>query len=155
MRDHHEMARRLTYALYSADEIFYLLAKKNGQNYTEIGLMYVLDHETPLSQKDLAEQLCFPATTVNTIIKNWEKEGMVVQVPVEGKRREKHILLTDKGKQSAKELLDLIYQAEEDAMKKTLERYSVEFIDALEYYGNCLSENFRENQEQEYENTHQ
>ena len=54
------------------------------------------------------------------------------------------ITLTDKGKEYAEQYLNFIYKAEEQAVKKTLEKYSAEFIDALEYYGECLHESFKD-----------
>ena len=146
-----ELSRRLMYALYSADELFYVKAKEKKMNYTELVLLYALDGDVPLSQKDISNQMFFPATTVNTIVKLWEKKGIVIQIPVEGKRRETHIVLTEAGKQYARNYLDFIYKVEEKAMQKTLEKYSESFIEALEYYSVCVRECIDREEESSHE----
>lgn len=40
--------------------------------------------------------------------------------------------------------IDKIYKAEDKALSKTLERYSEEFIEALEYFGESLQDAFEE-----------
>ena len=39
--------------------------------------------------------------------------------------------------------MQVVYQMSKED-KKTLEKYSAEFIDALEYYGECLHESFKD-----------
>ena len=133
-----DLARRLMYAFYSVDQFFVAKGKNAKINYAELCLLYGLDSGSMVSQKELAELLYAPTTTINTIVKAWEKQGLLVQVPVEGKRREKHLVLTEAGKQYAREHLDFIHQAEEKAMQKTLVKYSEDFIEAVEYYGACI-----------------
>lgn len=144
MKEERKLARRLMYAIYGADEVFILKDRGMHINYAELSIMYVLDGDMPCSQKEIAEKMFIPLTTVNTIIKRWEKEGILIQIPIEGKRREMQIVLTDKGKEYAEQYLSFIYKAEEQAIKKTLEKYSAEFIDALECYGECLYESFKD-----------
>ena len=143
-----DLARRVLYALSNIDQFFASKGKERNINYAELSLLYALDATEAISQKELSEQIYFPLTTINTIVKAWEKQGLLVQTPVEGKRREKHIVLTDEGKRYARTHLDFIYRAEEAAMKKTVEKYSSEFVDALEYYGACVRECYDEEQEQ-------
>jgi len=54
------------------------------------------------------------------------------------------ITLTDTGKLFSKGILDFIYRAESTALKKTIDKYSDTFIEALEYYGKNLKEAFEE-----------
>lgn len=142
------LARRLAYAYYSVDQFLVAKGKEKKINYAELSILYGLDGGEPVSQKELAEQIFVPVTTINTIVKVWEKQGLLIQVPVEGKKREKHIILTEAGKQYAHDHLDYIYQAEEKAMKMTLEKYSADFVEALEFYGESLRKCSEENEEQ-------
>lgn len=144
MSEERKLARRLMYAVYGADEVFVLKARGIHINYTEVSIMYMLDGDILYSQKDISEQLFVPLTTVNTIIKRWEKEGILIQKPIEGRRREMQIMLTDAGKEYAERYLSFVYKIEENAIKKVLEKYSPEFVDALEYYGECLRENLKD-----------
>ena len=139
------LMRKLMYAIYSANET-YLIKQKPFPHLSdaELCLMYILDDDELYSQKEISQTQCMAPTTVNTIIKKWEQNGIITQVPIEGKRREKKLVLTEEGKIFVKSHLRFIYEAEEKAICKTLQKYSPEFIDALEYYGECLKAAFEE-----------
>ncbi len=149
MKKEDMLSRRLLYALYGIDEIFVKRAKEMHINNTEISILFVLDNESSFSQKDLSEQMCIPLTTINTIIKKWEKDGIVTQVPIEGKRREMQIILTEKGQLYAEECLGCIYDSQAEAMKLTIERYPEEFVAALEYYSDCQKQFAGQEQEKQ------
>ena len=136
--------RRLALAFYNIDEVYFANEKNRQLSDAELCLMYALDDGEPHSQKDISAQWLVPRTTINTITKRWEKEGLLVQVPIPGKRREMQIILTDAGKEYARKFLSFIYAAEETALKKTQERYSDDFTEMVEYYGRCLKAAFEE-----------
>lgn len=48
---------------------------------------------------------------------------LMITNPIPGKRREMNICLTEKGKIYAKQLLDVIYRAENHAIKELVQRY--------------------------------
>ena len=56
----------------------------------------------------------------------------------ENGKREKAIVLTEKGKAYAARILRQIYKAEQTALSRTLEKFSPEFIDAMDYFCGCL-----------------
>lgn len=95
--------------------------------------MYALDDGKPHSQREISQEWLVPKTTVNTIVKTWEKEGLLTLTPIPHKRREKYIILTESGREYAKEFMGFIYRAEEKALKRTLDKYSDEFIKGLEF----------------------
>lgn len=136
------IARRLILALTNVDEVYLINEKKYHLSDTELYLMYALDDNKPHSQKEISSKFLIPKTTLNTLTKKWEKEGLLIQIPIPGKRREMQISLTNTGKNRAKDVLSFIYDIEEKALKKTLEKYSEEFIDAIEFFGTCLKEEF-------------
>lgn len=105
--------------------------------------MHALDEGASYSQKEIAAEWLIPKTTINTITKRWEKEGLQIQTPIPGKRREMQLTSIDAGKEYAESFLSLIYEAEE-ALRETLERYSDEFIEAIEYFGERLKTAFEE-----------
>lgn len=150
MRD---TARRLILALYHIDEAYYLNEGKRKLSDAELCVMYALDDGKPHSQKEISEGWLVPKTSVNTIVKRWEKEGLLTMTPIPGRRREMHILLTDAGREYAKGFMGFIYRAEDRALQKTLEKYSDEFIEVIEYFGKSLKEAFDEEESglKEYE----
>lgn len=141
-----ERAKRITRAVFNMDKA-YSLQKKSRVLEAELCLMYALDDGQPHSQKEISDKWLLPRTTMNTITKRWEREGFLTLIPIRGKRREMQIVLTDAGKQHAKNVLAVVYRAEDRALAKTLERYPDQFIEALEYFMVCLKEAFKEEQE--------
>lgn len=146
MRD---IARRLILALYNIDEVYYLNEGRKKISDAELSVMYALDDGKPHSQREISQEWLVPKTTVNTIVKRWEKEGLLTQTPIQGKRREMNIMLTDAGREYAKSFMSFLYKAEDKALKKTLEKYSDEFIEVIEYFGESLKEAFEEELETE------
>lgn len=134
--------RRLIRALYNIDEAYFVNEKKKRLFDAELNVMYALDDGKEHSQAEISRDWLVPKTTVNTIVKRWEKEGYVVQQHIQGKRREMQIVLTEAGKEYARTLMTSLYRAEDAALKKTIERYSDEFISAIEYFGSALREEF-------------
>lgn len=140
-------ARRLIRALYNIDETYYLNEGKRKLSDTELCVMYALDDGKPHSQIEISQNFILPKTSVNTIIKRWEKEGYLTMTSIPGKRREMYILLTEAGKEYAAGFLGFLYRAEDKALKKTVEKYTESFIDAIEFFGARLKEAFDEEQE--------
>lgn len=146
MRD---IARRLILALYNIDEVYYLNEGRKKISDAELSVMYALDDGKPHSQREISQEWLVPKTTVNTIVKRWEKEGLLTQTAIPGKRREMNIMLTDAGREYAKSFMSFLYKAEDKALKKTLDKYSDEFIEVIEYFGESLKEAFEEELEAE------
>ena len=144
MNQYRMTARRLMIALSNAD-IAYMLSKEiSSVSEVELFMMYFLDDSEPHSQREIAEQLLIPRTTVNAVTKRWVNEGLLTKTPIPGKRREMVISFTDAGREYAKKFLAFLYKAENRAIAATLERYSDEFIDAIEYYSARLKNAFEE-----------
>jgi len=144
MNNTRQNAKRLILALYNIDEVYYVSEKKKRLSDAELCIMYALDDGQPHSQKEICDEWLVPKTTVNTITKKWEAQGYLTLTPIPGKRREMHIMLTDAGRDYAKSFMGFLYRAEDTAMKKTLEKYSDEFIEAIEFFGASLKEAFDE-----------
>lgn len=139
-----ETARRLILALYRIDETYYLSESKKKLSDAELCVMYALDDGKPHSQREISQEWLVPKTSVNTIVKRWEKDGLLTMTPIPGKRREMHIMLTDAGRDYAKNFMGFLYRAEDKALQKTLDKYSDGFIEAIEFFGASLKEAFEE-----------
>ncbi len=142
MKNMRETMRRLMIALNNIDETYCSDMSEIKVNESELWLMYALDDNEQHSQKQICEEWGFPKTTLNTAIKQAKAAGYLILNPIPGKRREMNICLTEKGKEYAKKVLCPVYQAEEQALRKTINRYSIEFVDTLEYFSVCLKSAF-------------
>lgn len=137
-------ARRLGIALSNVDSSYMLSQKISSVSEAELCMMYALDDGEPHSQKEISEQWLIRRTTVNAVTKRWVSEGLLTKTPIPGKRREMVISFTDAGKEYAKKFLAFLYKAENKAIVETLERYSDEFIEAIEYFSARLKNAFEE-----------
>lgn len=109
------LIRRLMVVVNRIDGIYERMAVKLGVKANMICLLYALDDGSPHSQKQISEDWMLPRTTFNTITKECIEKGYVRLERIPGKRREMNIILTDSGKVYARECLDAIYRAEEEA----------------------------------------
>ena len=117
-----EKAKRIALSIFNMEKAYFLQRRPKRVLEAELFLMYALEDGEPHSQKDIAENWLIPRTTVNTITKRWERAGYLTLVPIRGQKREMQIVLTDSGKQYAKDILADVHFAEDKALKKTLER---------------------------------
>ena len=123
------------------DGLYYLAGRHLGVKENAFALLYTLHDGVSRSQKQLAQELLIPKTTVNTIVKEYMDLGYVVLVPNEHSR-EKEVALTPAGRAYAKEVLRSVYRAEETALKRTLEQFSPRFVEAVEMLTECLTQEF-------------
>ena len=138
-----EMIRRLVEATNRIDGSYYFFARSLGVKENALALLYALDDGRAHLQARISEEWLIPKTTVNTIIREWQREGIIVLIP-ENRGREKNICLTDKGRAWAKELLTPVYRAEQAAMARTVQEFSPEFIRALEHFCGYLQDAFEQ-----------
>ncbi len=116
-----EFFYRFGRALYLIDTYYDEFAKKRDKTSSgELWVLFALNDGNEYSQKQIAEDWEIPKTTVNFVIKNLETRGLVELLPIQGKRREKLIRLTESGKIYANALLGDMYQ-KENAVFQTLE----------------------------------
>lgn len=135
-----ELVRRIMIAVNCMDGAYYLLARRLGLKGNTLTLLYALDGGQPLSQKQICEQWLIPKSTINTVLKECEAQGLVALRAIPGQKREREIYLTGAGKALARQKLSELYRAEESALCKTLETFSPEFISALEAFSFHLKE---------------
>ena len=139
-----EYVRALTLIINSLEGLYQYGAKSNGVKVGVLDILYTLDDDGVHTQKSISEDWLIPYTTVNTVTKQCEADGYVELKPIPGKRRDKQVCMTEKGKAFAKEHLKDVYKAEDEAIQKTLDEFGPEFIRALAAYSRNLKESFNE-----------
>lgn len=72
--------------------------------------MYALNDGNSHTQIEISNDWELPKTTVNTVIKEIQKNGYVDLIPIKGKRREMSIVLTENGKKYADRVLADLYK---------------------------------------------
>ena len=104
-------------ALYRIDSFYDEFAKQSNVSSALLWVLYALNDGNPHTQIEISNDWELPKTTVNTVIKDIQKEGYVELVPIKGKRREMSIVLTESGKKFADDVLSELYKKEEETYK--------------------------------------
>ncbi|MEG0944524.1 MAG: helix-turn-helix domain-containing protein [Angelakisella sp.] len=141
MKEHIGMVRRLVVAANQIDGTYYLCARKMGVNENTLSLIYALGDGMPHSQKQICQEWLIPKTTINTIVKELMAAGYVELLP-SGHTREKTINLTESGKNYAEKIMSGVYEAEQQAIQKTIQEYSPQFVEAFEFFADQLCDEF-------------
>ena len=104
-------------ALYHVDSFYDEFAKKSNVSSALLWVLYALNDGTSHTQIEISNDWALPKTTVNTVIKEIQKDGYVELVPIKGKRREMSIILTESGKAFADNVLSNLYKKEAEVFK--------------------------------------
>lgn len=104
-------------ALYHVDSFYDEFAKKSNVSSALLWVLYALNDGNPHTQIEISNDWELPKTTVNTVIKDIQKDGYVELVPIKGKRREMSIILTESGKAFADNVLSNLYKKEAEVFK--------------------------------------
>lgn len=135
--------RRLMLATTKIDGAYYLFSRRLGIKENVLVLLYALDDGKPHSQKQICEDWLVPKTTINTNVKELVRAGYVMLYPGTG-TWEKIIGLTDAGKAYTEQIMRRVYEAEQAAMKRTLQQFSPQFVDAIDFFADCLHDEFQQ-----------
>ena len=133
--------RRLMLATEKMDGAYYLYSRKKGAKENVMTLLYALDDGEAHLQQQICRDWLIPKTTLNTNVKELVAGGYITLAQGDG-TREKMMTLTDSGRAYAEKLLGRVYQAEQAALEQTLAQFSAGFVDAMEYFAQCLCREF-------------
>ncbi len=139
-----ELSRRLTHAMNRIDAAYYIGEQGSGITDNALCVMYALDDGERHTQAEICRDWLIPKTTLNSLVKRWEKEGYIEKELSQEDKRERTLKLTGDGLVFAKKYLQRIYKAEEAAMQITLTRYGMDFVEAMEFYSQALEKGFQD-----------
>lgn len=74
--------------LYEIDGFYFDIAKESDVKPNLMWVLYALNDGKPHSQKEISRSWDLPLTTINTIVLELKKEGMVEMVSIPKKKRE-------------------------------------------------------------------
>ena len=140
-RDYSEEVRSLVNAINKIDGAYYFCAKKMGIKENTLALLSALDDGRPHTQKQICEEWLIPKTTINTVVRELLRKDYIT-LGAAGPTKEKTILLTQRGRQYADEIMEEMNLSEQRALERTLQDFSPEFVDAFECFAQNLCEEF-------------
>ena len=113
-------------ALYHVDSFYDEFAKQSNVSTALLWVLYALNDGNSHTQIEISNDWELPKTTVNTVIKEIQKNGYVDLIPIKGKRREMSIVLTENGKKYADRVLVDLYKKEAEVYKAlSSEEYAI------------------------------
>ncbi len=115
----HLQLKELNTILKETDAIYSKLARQIGLSDCGFWLMYsIREADGKCTQRELCDQWIMSKQTVNSALKNLEKNGYITLTSSEMDKRSKYIKLTDKGIHFAKETIDIVFKLEQLAFQK-------------------------------------
>lgn len=123
-------------------ELYGEWAKQHGISYNTMNILYSLNKGTGCTQKQIAEEWMIPKQTVNSTVKNLERNGYICFETAEGKK-EKRILLTETGKAYADHCLKGLYEIEDRSMGKIGERMRNALVESSLAYTEAFEKELR------------
>ena len=113
-------------ALYHVDSFYDEFAKKSNVSSALLWVLYALNDGNSHTQIEISNDWELPKTTVNTVIKEIQKNGYVDLIPIKGKRRVMSIVLTESGQQSVDMVRADLYKKEAEEYKAlSSEEYAI------------------------------
>ncbi|MCF0105969.1 MAG: winged helix-turn-helix transcriptional regulator [Holdemanella sp.] len=118
-------------SIYHIDALYDDFAKDSHISPTLLWILYALNDGNSHTQREICLDWDLPKSTVNTVIMELKANGYIELVPIKGKRREMTIVLTESGKDYAKDILADLYRIEESIFHQLNENQK-EVIESLE-----------------------
>ena len=100
------------------DSIYIDYAKNHNLSISSFWILYSINQSSePLTQAEMCNIWTFTQQTINTSLKNLEKDEYIEFRLSPNNKKNKYIYLTQKGQSLSKEIIIPFIQAEEEAMK--------------------------------------
>ena len=129
MKDSHEKVRRFMIAFNRIDSLYVDSVRTFGVKGNLFVLFYAIADGKAYSQRQICDDWKLPRTTLNTIVRECVKDGLVELLP--RGNTEKDIHLTPKGRKLADEVFGPIFAAESRVMEPFLKAGALEMMEKM------------------------
>lgn len=97
------------------DNVYDKFAKSSGISDTAFWIIYTVKNEKETyKQKDLCVMWSYSKQTINSALKKLEEQNIIKLVSVPENKKDKKIVLTEKGEKIAKELIEPVNEIEKN-----------------------------------------
>ena len=123
------------------DELYTNYAKLCGLSESDFWILYALaENGSSRTQKDLCEWWSISKQTINSALKNLEKEGVVTLQSADGNKKIKYISLTDKGLAMVEKYVIPLMKAEQAAFGEMGDEQAKEYLRLNKLYADELKQ---------------
>lgn len=134
--------RLLGEAVYRIDGAYDVFSKSAGISSRMLWLLSALNDGKPHTQSQICWDWNYPRTTVNTLVKELERDGYVTLTPVPGTRRELYVELTKQGAVYAEQVLKPVYDAEQELFDRYFGERDSDFVLRLHQFSTAMKHFF-------------
>ena len=99
------------------DETYHLYAKQHGLSDANLWLLYSLYESEALTQKEICSVWHYSPQTINSALKNLEKQGLLVLEEIPGNRKNNRVALTETGRELTETVILPLILAEQKAFR--------------------------------------
>lgn len=124
-----------------ADETYHMLALKFGLSDSAMWILCTMrEADRELTQSEIAEEMSMSRQTINSAIKNLEKQEYIQMMPVPGDRRNKTLSFTEKGETFVKRTIDQLLNLEHQVFERLEVREQEQITEILRKYTRYMKE---------------
>lgn len=121
------------------DGIYHSYAKALGISDMTLWLLYSLcEDNSSFTQKELCSAWCYPVQTVNSALKNLEKQEIIALEHIPGNLKNKKIVLTEKGKEYTQKIIAPLIAAEQKSLQFLTEEEQEVLLSLIRKYTELL-----------------
>ncbi len=129
---------KLDEIMHRVDRVYDRYARSIGSSNSALYLLSIVYHRGSCTQRELTEFMMLPKQTVNSIVKEYEQQGILELSVSEQDRRQRSLHLTAAGLETARRYIPAILRAEERAMEQFTPEERIQLLDLLERYAGKL-----------------
>lgn len=112
----HEQETRFMELMQRIDRLYEEYAKAKGMTYMSMTVLEVIyEHQENCTQKLICQETHYPKQNVNLIVKSFLLDGYILLQELPADRRNKRIVLTEKGHAFAEKMVGELWQVDEAA----------------------------------------
>ncbi|MFV0559019.1 MAG: MarR family winged helix-turn-helix transcriptional regulator [Enterococcus sp.] len=125
-------------AIHRINSLYSKWAQEHATNQNTISIMHMLVTEGQITQKKFIEAHNVPKQSVNNIILSLKKDQLIEMKSSEVDKREKVIVLTEKGKSYSEQLLSPLFALEKQVVNEMGTESMRELMDSTTKFGDML-----------------
>lgn len=127
------------------DDLYHMLALKFSLSDSAMWILCTMrEANRELTQSEIAQEMSMSRQTINSAIKNLEKQGYLQLVPVPGDRRNKTLSFTEKGEAFVENTVDRMLDLEHQVFAKLEVKEQEQITEILRKYTRYMKEGVEE-----------
>jgi DNA-binding MarR family transcriptional regulator len=134
-----EQIKQFASNLQEMNRVYENYAKSFNLSYTNLQILNLLTEIKDCTQKQICEATFLPKQTVNTIITNFYKQGLIELIEMPDNRRVKTLHFTKRGKVYMENIIPKIRKAEILAMNSLTPEQRTIMLESMQKYCNEFS----------------